>query len=171
MARAYHQRRNHSRYEYRMPVNGSEAIQPVLVPRRKKTVRPEREVLRQPQKKTSARVRENRRRALAVDRGYVGFLMIMSAICVGMCIYYLQLCSLATSQLETNSKLESELTTLKSENDALYENITNSVDLSAVREYAMNELGMKYADEDQIIWYNTEGSEYVRQYQEVPSGE
>ena len=43
-----------------------------------------------------------------------------------------------------------------------------SVDLEAIREAAMDRLGMKYAEESQIQYYDTDGSSYVRQYQEVP---
>ena len=41
--------------------------------------------------------------------------------------------------------------------------------LEFVRDMAINQLGMKYATEDQIIWYsNNTTNSYVRQYQEVP---
>ena len=38
-----------------------------------------------------------------------------------------------------------------------------------MRDVAMNELGMKYATEDQIVWYTTEDREYVHQFEDVPS--
>ena len=162
--------KNAYRYKYQMPVSGSEALQPVIVPRREKREHVRRREEVKAPKKVSAQVRANRNRAQAMNRGFVIFLLLTSILSVAMCIHYLKLRSTLTSQIEANSKLESQLTTLKSENDALYENVTNNVDLNYIRDYAINNLGMKYATEDQVIWYNTEGSEYVRQYQDVPSG-
>ena len=72
-------------------------------------------------------------------------------------------------QMNRNEKLESELVSLRSENDALLENINSSVDWNAIKDTAINKLGMKYAEEDQIVWYNTDGRSYIRQYQDVPS--
>lgn len=158
-------------YRYRMPVKGTEALQPVAVPSGRRRKRAEGAKADRKIKMTTSRTRANRNRAMAMDRGFATFLIGISVVCVVLCIWYLRMRSTATAQLEENNQLSSQLTTLKSENDALYENITNSVDLEHIRDVAMNELGMKYADEDQIIWYHTEGSDYVRQYQEVPSGD
>ena len=44
-------------------------------------------------------------------------------------------------------------------------------DLEAIRQKALNELGMKYINQDQIKYYTPGGAGYVRQYQEVPTEE
>ena len=119
----------------------------------------------------SERTRQNRRQALSMNRGYVFFLAFMSVIVVLMCIHYLQLKETVTTQTAANEKLASQLTNLKSENDALFESITNSTDWDHIRDVAVNELGMKYASEDQVVWYNTGSDGYVRQYEEVPAAD
>lgn len=121
--------------------------------------------------RVSARTRRNRAQALSMSKGYVVFLAFMAVIVVLMCVQYLQLKETVTTQLSSNEKLASQLTTLKSENDALYENITDSIDWDHVRDVAINKLGMKYATEDQVVWYNTESDGYVRQYEEVPTAD
>ena len=147
-----------------LPLDGTAVRQPDYV-----LPEEEPEVQRRPA--VSARTRRNRSRALAMSRGYVLFLTVMSILTVCMCVYYLRLLETVTSQLESNARLESQLRTLTSENDALYETITNSVDMELIRETAINELGMTYAGEDQIIRYHTDDSGYVRQYRDVPDGD
>ena len=116
-----------------------------------------------------AAVAKNRSRATSVGRGYVVFLALISLATVFMCVYYLRLKATITAQMGVNERLESKLYTMRSENDALYENVNNEVDWNYIKDVAINELGMKYATEDQIVWYNTDDSSYIRQYVDVPS--
>ncbi|HUM83209.1 MAG TPA: hypothetical protein PLN48_05470 [Lachnospiraceae bacterium] len=117
----------------------------------------------------SPEISRNRRKALTMSRGYVLFLAVMCVATVLMCVHYLQLKEMITSQTEANEKLDSKLTDIKSENDALLENVTNNIDWSHVKDVAINKLGMKYATEDEVVCYNTNDNAYVRQYQDVPS--
>lgn len=66
---------------------------------------------------------------------------------------------------------EKELSDLKADNDAYYNTTVASEDLEAVKEAAQNRLGMKYADESQVIYFNDSENSYVRQYQDVPDAE
>ncbi len=155
---------------YRMPVDGTAARKPVAVENvraaaKERARRGELEVA-----DVSTRTMRNRSRALSVSRGYVLFLAAMAVLTVIMCVYFLQMKEMVTTQLEQNAKLESRLTAVTSENDALYETITNSVDWEHVKDVAINKLGMTYATEDQVIWYNIENSGYVRQFRDVPTG-
>ena len=68
----------------------------------------------------------------------------------------------------TAEVLESEIETLKSENDALETSINTYVDLDHVYEVATKDLGMVYANKDQVILYDKTESEYVRQYEDIP---
>ena len=44
----------------------------------------------------------------------------------------------------------------------------SNVDLDEIKRIAIGELGMKYAKEGQVITYSGEGSDYVRQYGDIP---
>ncbi len=118
-------------------------------------------------RRSAGRARTNARNMTA---GFVAFLAVMICITMAACIQYLNLKEIITTQTNQNERLASELSTLKSENDALLENVNNSIDWNYIKETAINDLGMKYATEDQIVWYNTDGNRYIRQYEEVPSG-
>lgn len=91
-------------------------------------------------------------------------LVVMGIVLSG----YIQLQSGITRTVEHISRLESELNELKLSNDEEYSRITSSVDLEEIRRIAIGELGMRYAKEGQIIGYSTEGSDYVRQFSDIP---
>lgn len=115
------------------------------------------------------RIAHNRARALSMSAGYVLFLAFIVAVTVLMCVQYLKLKETITDQVSTNERLASKLVTIESENEAMRENLENSIDWEYIRDTAIHKLGMKYAAEDQIVWYNTEDSRYMQQYANVPS--
>ena len=94
--------------------------------------------------------------------------MILSAILVAITVGFLCLKERITEQRRNIASLETQVNDLKTDNDAYYNQVMASVDLEAIRDAAMNRLGMQYAGKSQIRYYDTEGSSYVRQYQEVP---
>lgn len=121
-----------------------------------------------PRKKVSNSTRKNRDKAFYMNFPYVAFLasalVIMGIVLSG----YIQLQSDITQTVEHISKLESELNDLKLSNDEEYSRITSSIDLEEIRRIAIGELGMGYAKEGQVIGYQTDGSDYVRQYEDIP---
>lgn len=129
-------------------------------------VRPEKE---REERHVSRQATNNRTKALRMSKGYVLFLSMVSVATLFVCVHFIQLRSTVTSQLKEVASLQTELNQLIAENDAFYDSTVTSIDLDHVRDVAINELGMSYADEDQIVWYssNTTNS-YVRQYQDVP---
>ena len=99
---------------------------------------------------------------------YMLFLTVAAAMVLWSCVNFLQLQAETTSRVKNIAALETELEDLKKENDDNYTRIMTSVDLDYIRDVAINELGMVYADEDQVILYDGGTKDYVRQSQEVP---
>ena len=99
---------------------------------------------------------------------YAAFLTCIMGLLVFGCVRYLQIQSRVTASMENINKLESTLNDLKAENDAEYNRVMSSVDLETVRKIATEELGMVYADENQVVLYDSKDTDYVRQYQDVP---
>ena len=93
---------------------------------------------------------------------------IAAAMVLWSCVTYLQLQAETTSRVKNIAALETELEDLKKENDDNYTRIMTSVDLDYIRDVAINELGMVYANEDQVILYDGGTKDYVRQSQDVP---
>ncbi len=80
-----------------------------------------------------------------------------------MMIQYIRLSSDITVLASNITKLESQINTLKTENDEYHSRIMSSIDLDEVREIAIAELGMDYATKDQIITYDSQIDDYVEQ--------
>lgn len=99
---------------------------------------------------------------------YMLFLTVAAAMVLWSCVTYLQLQAETTSRVKNIAALETELEDLKKENDDNYTRIMTSVDLDYIRDVAINELGMVYANEDQVILYDGGTKDYVRQSQDVP---
>ena len=58
---------------------------------------------------------------------------------------------------------------LKQENDEAYNKANSSRDLEEIKKIAIQEYGMQYADQGQIVTYSDEGgNDYVRQNADIP---
>lgn len=119
-------------------------------------------------KKVSRQVKRNRRQALHMNPAYVAFLTLAAVITLAVCVWYLQLRAELTTRSEHITELQQELADTKEENTTRYNSIVDSVNLEEVRDKAVNELGMVYADPDQIITYQNPISDYIKQYQDIP---
>ncbi len=105
-----------------------------------------------------------------------GNLLFMVAAIVAMCailVTYISIQSSVTQSVKNIAELESTLNTMKQDNDEAYNKAISSVDLEEVKRIAIEEYGMTYANDGQIITYSNEGgNDYVRQVAPVPeSGE
>lgn len=123
---------------------------------------------RRPKKQLSNAARKNREKAYHMSFGYVvfltGALMVAAFILTG----YIGLQSDVTNSIKNISSMEKQLNDLKLENEEEYSRITSSIDLDEVKRVAIQELGMKYAEEGQIITFSGESSDYVRQLADIP---
>lgn len=119
--------------------------------------------------RVSRKTRRNREKALEFNFAYVAFLTAAAVASLFVCVNYLRLQAESTTYRKTVASLESQLNTLKAENDAEYERALSSVDLEQIKETAINKLGMVYAGEGQIMTYNSQEGDYVRQYEDVPT--
>ena len=84
------------------------------------------------------------------------------------CVSYLQLQSSIAARLNHIEALEASIEKKKADNDALETRINTSIDLDNIYKIATEELGMVYANKDQVRMYNKTESEYVRQYEDIP---
>ena len=132
---------------------------------------PEEQPVRQRQQQSGRRVQKatgrNRQRAMQMDIGYVLFLTAAAVVTLFIAINYLKLQAESTSLRSQLTALESEYSTLKLHNDEEYHRALSSVDLEYVRDTAINKLGMVYASSGQVVTYNDQDGDYVRQYEDV----
>lgn len=126
------------------------------------------DVQERPVKRVNHAPRKNRERALYMNIGYVLFLVTAMAVMGLSLTSYLTLKSDITNSIKHIAQLESELNSLKLDNDERESRISSNTNLEEVRQTAIQELGMKYAGEGQIITFNSEDYDYVIQKGEIP---
>ena len=100
--------------------------------------------------------------------GYVVFLMAALVLSSVILVNYINIQSQNKALKETIARKESQLNSMKMANDEEYSRIISSVDLAYVKDVAINELGMQYAQEGQVVTIETQGDDYVRQYAQMP---
>ena len=86
-----------------------------------------------------------------------------------ICVNYLQVQSTIGTRLAHIEELERSVEQMKAENDATETRINTSVDLDYIYKVATEELGMVYANRNQVLLYDKTESEYVRQYEDIPT--
>lgn len=156
---ARRQVRSYNQYEMNTYVDGNTVRKVQAAPRREQQTRTT----------VSSSTRKNREKALQMNMSYVLFLTVAAVLTVMVCINYLKLQALSTTYQKTVTSKSTQLSELKLENDSEYNRIVSSVDLEQVKEVAMNELGMVFASEKQIRTYDSMESDYVKQYQDIPT--
>lgn len=124
-----------------------------------------------PEKKEHHRRRTVVRREttiLPVSGISVLILTVATMLTLFICVKYLQLQSELTVRLENINALETQLNSLVNHNNEIDKQLSSFVDLNYIYQVATEELGMHYANQDQITMYNNSGAEYVRQYEDIP---
>lgn len=116
----------------------------------------------------------NVRRRRYIDKaGYMtlGHVLLLAVIIISatmMCAKYVNLRSELTQRQRVVSQAEHSLNELKLANDEEYARIMGSVDLETIKSIAMNELGMTYPNSEQVVGFENNDSDFVRQYGDMP---
>ncbi len=101
--------------------------------------------------------------------GYLLFLSVAMVLMVGTLVFYISLQSQVKNSVKNIAVLESQLNSLKQDNDEAYNRANGNVDLDEVKRIAIQEYGMTYATEGQIVTYSDGGgNDYVRQVAPIP---
>jgi hypothetical protein len=117
---------------------------------------------------TADRPRRHRNMSL----GYLLFLSLAMVLMVGTLAWYISLQSEIKNSVKSIAALESQLNNLKQDNDEAYNRANGNVDLDEVKRIAIQEYGMTYATEGQIVRYSDGGgNDYVRQLAPIPEAD
>ncbi|MFI3214260.1 MAG: cell division protein FtsL [Eubacteriales bacterium] len=113
--------------------------------------------------------RKNRERIRRIQVGYITFvfgaLIVTGMILVG----YIELQSSITVSAKNIASLESQVNSLKEANTQEYNRIVSGIDLEEIKQIALQELGMQYATEGQVLEIEGGTSDYVEQYSAIPT--
>lgn len=164
MKREAEDRRN---YHYYAEGNTVRQLEPMPDYRLERKLRQEREQEEERRRK-KREARRKQEKALRMGRSYVGFLTLAVAVFGAFTGTYIMIQSDVTARLKNISKLESQISDLRAENDEAQKRISTTIDLDRIRETAINEYGMFYATPDQIIYYTIDDDDYMNQYSDIP---
>jgi predicted anti-sigma-YlaC factor YlaD len=140
--------------------NYSDLVQGTAVRKEAPVQRP---YVRPEERKVQAKRPARRRVSLPVAASAM-LALFSFAICAFMMVSYVRLRSELSEMNRSVTAKRSELSSMISHNDAEYNRIMASVDLSEIEAIARGELGMTYASEGQIVFYSGETSDYMRRY-------
>lgn len=157
----------HTQRPYRVDGNTVRRVEAEPDYRRQQRERQEKEERENLRRRRRAAAR-NREKELRMSKSYVVFLTMAVTVFGVFCGSYIKLQSDVTARMKAIAKLESQITDLKADNNEAYKRINTTVDLDGIRNTAINELGMFYATEDQIVYYSVDRSDYMNQYTEIP---
>lgn len=101
------------------------------------------------------------RSAMSFQR--VIFMLALIVVMTVILVSYITLQAEVTATSQQIASKEQELTQLKAENDATYNDINDSISLEEVRRRAIQDLGMKYADRNQVVIYSGMEKDSVHQ--------
>ncbi|MBD5134902.1 MAG: cell division protein FtsL [Lachnospiraceae bacterium] len=144
-------------------ISGNTARQLQAVPERKRRERQEKQ-----KKELSQSVKKNREKALQMSMGYVLFLAAVTITVVVVCFNYLKLHADISATTSNITNLTSSIDTLTAQNDALDYSINSYTDVNYIVRVAVEELGMVQASKDQVSYYKSTESEFMKQFTDVP---
>lgn len=115
-------------------------------------------------KKVATRSRKNIDHDTGMNPGFMLFMTLAMVLTGIVCVQYIRLQSSLTTYVGQLSAMERELQGLRAENDDYESRIKGAIGLENIKKRAMDELGMTYASDEQIVTYNSDGTDYVRQF-------
>lgn len=125
---------------------------------------------RSTQRRTISRpVHRNHARHRRMTLPYVILLMSASLLTAGLCFQMLRLESGINATKSSINTMQDDIRQLRTANDAVADEIAIYTDLDYIYKVATKKLGMVYPSDDQVIFYNQTESEYVRQYEDIPT--
>jgi cell division protein FtsL len=112
--------------------------------------------------------KRNQQKELSMNRGYVAFLTVATAICFSVCLVFVHVQSDINTRMSNIASLETQISNLKADNTAAQKRLDTTMNLDEVKE-AASEMGLSYPTDDQIQYYTVESKDYMNQYGDIPS--
>ncbi len=117
---------------------------------------------------------QNQSRRLERNRSIDGITLLFFAVVLGFTVYmalgYLKAQTTVRSMENGLTSMKKEVISLQDQNSVLKDNLP-TMSISEVYKIATEQLGMVLAKDNQIITYESQKPDYVKQYTDVPEGE
>ena len=123
-----------------------------------------------PEQETRTRVRTEAVPAkVRVNVPYVLMLIAVTLLFGYLCFSYLRVQASINASQNRIANMEEQLAKARSENAVRENRLSAQMDLEEVFRIAVDELGMVYPNENEVIEYTEQMREYVRQYENIPN--
>ncbi|SNU05256.1 Septum formation initiator [Lachnospiraceae bacterium] len=144
-------------------VDGS-TVRKVEVPAPERVKRP----VRTKKTKTYRKAAVKAENSLGFDMGYMIVLSVMLILMIASCVVMLSVQGNIETKESNIESLQRELESVQADNDAFEDSLNNMYSLDDIYKVATSELGMVYSQNGQIIRYDKQEDDYVKQYSDVP---
>lgn len=118
-------------------------------------------------KRERHRIAQRRKKQLAALKKQALVFSLAVVVIAGLFAYYVHLQNNITKSRRNINDLKEQITVLKADNSAMKNRIATSLNLNSIKEKAVTQLGMVYADTDQIVYYNMPDDDYMNQIEPV----
>ena len=118
--------------------------------------------LEEPRRGLSEETRKNREKAKYMSLGYVSFLIVALVVAGVVLIGYIRLQADITALSGEITRQEKLISNMMIENEEAWSRLAVIEDLDEIKRVAVQELGMIYPKEGQIVSYGAVGYDYVR---------
>ncbi len=123
-----------------------------------------------PEQETRVRVQPKAVPArVRVNVPYVLMLLAVTVLFGYLCFSYLKVQASINASMNRIANLEEQITKVRSENAVRENRLSAQMDLEEVYRIAVDEMGMVYPNENEVIEYAEQMREYVRQYENIPN--
>lgn len=136
-------------------------------PLREERRRQGQEIERRKSERTS---KKTQKELSSVSMASCAVLVIAIAITLFTCIDYIKIQAEVASLNKNIIQNEKELSNLKDENRIHKAQLDASVDINEIYNVATKELGMVVPNDEQVIYFESIKSGFVKQYDEIPTG-
>ena len=125
---------------------------------------------RREEQEIGVRVRtEERPVRVRVNVPYVLVLLAVTLLFGYLCFSYLKVNASINASMKHIANMEQQLAEARAENTVRENRLNAQMDLEEVFRIAVEDLGMVYPDENEVVEYTEQMREYVRQHEDVPN--
>ena len=104
-----------------------------------------------------------------VNVPYVLMLLAVTLLFGYLCFCYLHLQASINASMNRIVNMEEQLADVRAENAVRENRLGAQMDLEEVYRIAVEEMGMVYPDNNEVVEYTEQMREYVRQYEDIPN--
>ncbi len=125
---------------------------------------------RQPEQELelSPKTRKKIERVQAFDLKYTMALIMAIGFTFAACASMIGTIADINAQNKQIASLETQYQNLTNDNDATAAQVNSDIDLNEIKSIAMDDLGMVYPNQGQVVTYDSADEQYVKQYKDVP---